>query len=419
MVPGGSVIHGHDYASLALEDLTAGRPGEVGDVEEELENLVARYSRYRLDAVISTDDYPGSALAAILAERLGLAGVAPAVNLACQHKFYSRRLQCEVEPSCVPPYQLLNRPEELALELPILVKPVKSFFSVGATPVRSPRQLASASARARLPEPFFRPFAALFERYVGQPMGRGRVLAEGLLRGKQVTVEGFAFRGRITILGVVDSVMLPGTRAFQRFEYPSSLAASVQERMQALAIRLMAGLGYRDGMFNVEMMFDPKRDAIQVIEINPRMSSQFADLLEKVDGTNSYEVLLDIARGCEPKPRRGCGRYAMVASCVLRTRRDKFVVRVPSQEEVEGLLSERPDLRIEILASPGEALSEQMQDEFSYRYGLIDIGGEDRREILSILDYCRSRLSFELVEPGRQTRASAPSRNHPTRGGVY
>ena len=41
-------------------------------------------------------------------------------------------------------------------------------------------------------------------------------------------------------------------------------------------------------MFNIEMMYDAATDRIGIIEINPRMASQFADLYEKVDGTNSY-----------------------------------------------------------------------------------------------------------------------------------
>ena len=59
----------------------------------------------------------------------------------------------------------------------------------------------------------------------------------------------------------------------------------------------MEGLGFDNGLFNIEMTYDAAADRIAIIEINPRMASQFADLYEKVDGTSSYRVLLDIARG--------------------------------------------------------------------------------------------------------------------------
>jgi hypothetical protein len=39
-----------------------------------------------------------------------------------------------------------------------------------------------------------------------------------------------------------------------------------------------------------------------------------------------------------------------------------------------------------------------MQDTCSYRYGLLNIGGRDKEEILEIFDYCKRQLTF-LFEP--------------------
>ena len=62
-----------------------------------------------------------------------------------------------------------------------------------------------------------------------------------------------------------DSIMYPGTIAFERFEYPSSLPEPVQQRMGGIARRLMRGIGYQDGMFNIEFMYDPETEAIRII----------------------------------------------------------------------------------------------------------------------------------------------------------
>ena len=78
-----------------------------------------------------------------------------------------------------------------------------------------------------------------------------------------------------------------------------------------MARRLMGGLGFDNGLFNIEMIYDGREDRIAVIEINPRMASQFADLYEKVDGTNAYEVLLDIGTGVRPSPKRRQGRVSI------------------------------------------------------------------------------------------------------------
>jgi hypothetical protein len=39
-----------------------------------------------------------------------------------------------------------------------------------------------------------------------------------------------------------------------------------------------------------------------------------------------------------------------------------------------------------------------MQDTCSYRYGLLNIGGGDKEEILEIFDWCKRQLTF-LFEP--------------------
>jgi len=126
-------------------------------------------------------------------------------------------------------------------------------------------------------------------------------------------------------------------------------------------------------------------------------------LYEKVAGTNSYSVLLDLALGRRPHQTRKSGRYPMAASCVLRSFQNQRVVRLPSRHEIERLHSRVPELRIEGLAYEGRKLSEQMQDECSYRYGLLNIGGRDREEILEKFEYCRRNLSFVFSRLKTQT----------------
>ena len=194
---------------------------------------------------------------------------------------------------------------------------------------------------AKLDE-FFLPLDRLLQRHAGIEIGTTRLIAEGLLEGAQVTVEGYAYGGEVHILGVVDSIFFRGTLAFSRFEYPSALPQRVQERMGDIARRLMSGLGFDNFMFNIEMMYDARQDRIAIIEINPRMASQFADLYEKVDGTNAYDVLLDLGTGVRPTPKRRQGKYRFAASCVLRTFEDCIVAALPSEErlaEIERALS--------------------------------------------------------------------------------
>jgi hypothetical protein len=128
------------------------------------------------------------------------------------------------------------------------------------------------------------------------------------------------------------------------------------------------------------------------------MSSQFADLYEKVDGVNGYQMTVDLARGIRPQSRRGAGRYARAASCVLRTFENHRVLRIPAPEDIAAVVEEHPDVRVEVIAEQGKKLSQQLQDGRSYRYGLLNIGGRDRHDISQIFDSCVERLGF-ILEP--------------------
>ena len=193
----------------------------------------------------------------------------------------------------------------------------------------------------------------MLERHTGQSIGSKRLIAEGILKGAQVTVEGYAFGGKASVMGIVNSIMFPGTIAFSRFDYPSRLPEDVQAHMADIAVALMQGLGFDNGLFNIEMMYDSDTGRIAIIEINPRMASQFADLYEKVDGTSSYQVLLDIAEGRAPRFTRRQGRYTFAASCVLRAFADHRVPRHPMLAISRARLY--PDIRVELHATVGRS----------------------------------------------------------------
>ena len=398
-------FHFHDYASLELEALAAGLPQENGiaDPLQELSTLVDRFGTRKIHAVISTDDYPGSAMAAILANRMGLPGISPVVSLRCQHKYLSRLDQRRLVPDAVPAFTLVDscRPQAHALSYPIFVKPLKSFFSIGASRVDSAANLEGAVREATLPTQFYRPFNELLRLYpdlARAQIGTQSVIGETFLRGHQCTFEGYVRRGVAHAVGVVDSIFYPGTGSFQRFEYPSRLSADVVARMGEIAARLMQGMEYGEGFFNIEFIIDTKSNTAKIIEVNPRLASQFADLYEKVDGINGYNMLLDLALGKPPERRKGAGRYRMAASCALRRFQDALVRGLPSVESLEGLKSRFPDLRVEVLADPGQLLSRSMQDGRSFRYGILSIGGSDRGEILRDLAHCIREMKFEFEE---------------------
>ena len=108
--PGTTYLY-HDYASTSLEELIGGKAADdqiAADPLAEVERILAKIGGLKIEAVVSTDDYPGSALAAVVARELGLPGPAPALNLICQHKYLSRLAQSALFPAAVPPFALID-----------------------------------------------------------------------------------------------------------------------------------------------------------------------------------------------------------------------------------------------------------------------------------------------------------------------
>lgn len=402
----------HQYASLDLEAMMApNRPDSLplARVEQEIATILRAHSGSKLNGVISTDDYPGTTLAAIVADRLGLPGPSPRSTLLAQHKHVCRQLQMQVVPEAVPRFQAIEPrwiPGETLLPFPFFAKPVKSFFSAAARSVHGPNDLERVF-KDFPPQEFFVPFRDLVHRYlpdaVDGPSKLRYLLIESLLRGEQVTLDGYVAAGQIHTLGIVDSIFFPGTTAFQRFQYPSRLPEAVSRRLRSVAHQVIQALEYDNSMFNIEFIYNREDNSVHIIEINPRMSSQFADLFEKVDGINTYSVLLDVALGKVPQVFKRAGPYKLAASCVLRRFEDAFVQALPRFEEVEEVLAMDPDVRVEILAENGKNLSEQMQDACSYRYGILNIGGSDEDDILRKCDLYSSRLTFQFRPPTRSS----------------
>jgi biotin carboxylase len=250
----------------------------------------------------------------------------------------------------------------------------------------------------RLPEAFFALFDHLCRAYAEIDIPSNGILVERLVRGRQATVEGVRQHGRTHVLGVVDSVYRADVPSFARFEYPSSLSDEVQERMSDIARRAIEAIGYDDGGFNVEVTWDAETDRVWIIEVNPRSSSQFADLFEKVDGVNPYALLLDLARGRPILTAHRRGRHRFAASCVLRRFSNARVERAPTAGDLARALEVEPDARIEILVAPGQQLSDELQDGSSFRYGVISVGGDDRADALRRSERIESKLPFHFRE---------------------
>ena len=330
------------------------------------------------DGVIGTKDL-SALLAAILAERRGLPGPSPASLLALQHKPTSRAIQAQVAPESTPRFCILNG--ETPCEPPFFAKPVVGRLSQNARRIDDLSDLASLHEADR----YTARYAEIAELAGGDPDRVHGFIGEMLLSGDEVTLEGYVHGGRVTTIGVTDSVKYPGTLSFLSFEYPSQLSAERQAELSGIAERVMPALGFEDGFFNVEF-FVPEEGPAQIIEVNGRIASQFAPLVQALHGRSTYDALFQLACGEDPLWEPGIPD-GFALSYVVRVFEDAYVEAIPDPEE--GL---------EVLARPGLRLSEQgTNDAQSYRLAILYASGKTRDEAVARAKERAAGLNFLLA----------------------
>ncbi len=241
-------------------------------------------------------------------------------------------------------------------------------------------------------------------------------VAESLIsKGRQCTVEGYAWAEEIVVYGVIDSLLEgPEGSSFSRFQYPSTLPPRVIERMTVICQRVIPYIGYVNSPFNIEFFWDEESDQIWLLEINPRISKSHAPLFHKVDGRYHHQIMLDLALGRQPEFPRRQGRFACAAKFMVRRYEDALVTRTPSPEELRGLEVENPSVTLDVAVKAGMRLSAlRDQDSYSYEVATLFIGGDSTAELEAKYHDILERLPLEFSpllheEPGTRHIDSPP-----------
>lgn len=381
---------------------------DMHDVLGHIDRAVAEWAG-QVDGVFSSSDYPGIAVAAAIGTALGLPASEPAAIMRAAHKGLARIVQRDTLPAETPAFQQLDPDRidttELTVPLPCFVKPAKGCFSVLARRCDDAGQVRTFLHDPRVAtyrRDFLKIYCRLVARYLGAEVDGTAFVAEAMLRGRMVTVEGYATDGEHHALGVVDSLRHERTGSFVGFQYPSTLPPSVCRRLERAACRLAEAFDLRWTMFNAEFFWDPETDRIGTVEINPRLCGQFADLYEKVDGVNGYRIALELAAGMRPSVMRGAGAFACAASYPLRVFEPVRVVRTPDADDLAAARALTAQTLIWNEVHEGDELSDFAtgDDGHSYRYAVVNVGGDDPAGLAANRDAIERRLDYRFVVPG-------------------
>lgn len=348
----------------------------------------------QVDALVAHWDFPTSMLAPILAKELGIGSPSLESLVATEHKYWSRLEQRASVPECVPAFSAFDPYDDHALAgidvpFPFWVKPVKAHSSNLGFEINNEEEFKAAleEIRANIGDMGDR-FDEVLERIdlppeIADAPGT-TCLAEGLISGVQAAPEGTMFEGEFHVHGVFDMHKDEAGGSFERLDYPAdSIPEEVQKRMIDATERYLRQVGFDNGCFNSEFMWDAERDKIWMVEVNTRISQAHSDLFVKVDGASNHEVAIDIALGQRPRMPHREGPYKVASQCMVFHDEDAVVKRVPTAEELAEVERRFGDAKVTVMVEPGQRLCD-LPHQPSYRYIVAKayIGAEDRDELL-------------------------------------
>lgn len=413
-------VLGHDERNLALiRQMTQPSPYRFLPLLDKEEAMYSNTSLDRLlelaqrrlddfrepiDGIVGYWDFPVSSMIPVLAARYGLPGPSLESVVKCEHKFWSRLVQHEVT-DAHPRFATVdpdNPHTPLGLTFPLWLKPVKSYSSALAFKVDDAAQLRAAATEIRAGmghtgEDFDCLLSTLNLPPALEEAGGTTCLAEEAVCGRQITVEGYVYQGRAHVHGVIDSLCYPDSSSFLCYQYPSRIPEGMRDRAMSISRNVIEHIGLNSSTFNIEFFCDTETDALNILEINPRLSQSHAPLFELVDGVPNHHAMVRVAVGDEPHMPHRQGDHRVAAKWFRRTFRDGLVKSTPSKEDLARVRQEIPDATVDIIAEEGKQLSDlPAQDSYSYELFAVYVGGKDENELRAKFDRCVELLPFDL-----------------------
>jgi hypothetical protein len=341
-------------------------------------------------AVTSSHEQFGALAAALLSERMGWPGTKPEAVLACQHKLFARQVLEQVAPEANVHHGLIDArygsPIPDGLPYPLFAKPIKAAFSVLAKHVANHAELTAHTrfgwGERWVIEHLVEPFERIARQRLPNTSSAHRLMWEEPINAAQFNLDGYVFNGQAHAIGVVDSIMYPGSQAFMRFDYPSLLPDSIQARALDIAARFLKAVGFNHGLFNMEFFYDTASDRLTVIEFNPRLASQLADLYRRVEGLDLYAMALALAYGKDPASEARLAPSAgAAASFVFRHFDPLTAASMPNPNQTAQFHCNYPDGLLLQFPKDIKSLARDYKWLGSHRYGVMHLGGSDATDL--------------------------------------
>ena len=351
----------------------------VSTTDKEAVLDVAR--KEQVDGVLAYASDPAAPTAAYVAEKLGLPGNPyKSVEILC-NKDKFRRFLAQNDFAAPTAHSYVTREEALTdrakLNYPLIIKPVDSSGSKGATVLRTEEGLAEAIE-----------FAFSFSRC-------HRIVIEDFIEKKHPYLIGgdvFISNGKVVLWGLMnchrDSRVNPLVPVGK--SYPLQLEAPDTANVKATVERLVNLLKIANGSMNVELVVD-KSGRVWPIDIGPRAGgNMIPDLLGDIFGVDVAQMSVEAAMGREvrecPHEPKGC-----YATCNLHSAKNGIYKGSSFAPELEQYIYRKC-----IYKKEGDKI--EFFDNAAKCLGIIFMKFPDEKQMFDIINRMDELVYIDLLE---------------------
>lgn len=351
----------------------------VSTTDKEAVLDVAR--KKQVDGVLAYASDPAAPTAAYVAEKLGLPGNPyKSVEILC-NKDKFRRFLAQNDFATPTAHSYVTREEALTdrarLNYPLIIKPVDSSGSKGATVLRTEEGLAEAIE-----------FAFSFSRC-------HRIVIEDFIEKKHPYLIGgdvFISNGKVVLWGLMnchrDSRVNPLVPVGK--SYPLQLEAPDTANVKATVERLVNLLKIANGSMNVELVVD-KSGRVWPIDIGPRAGgNMIPDLLGDIFGVDVAQMSVEAAMGREvrecPHEPKGC-----YATCNLHSAKNGIYKGISFAPELEQYIYRKC-----IYKKEGDKI--EFFDNAAKCLGIIFMKFPDEKQMFDMMNRMDELVYIDLLE---------------------
>lgn len=406
----GTIRNAKDYTFHEVLDIPSLVESETIDFDALLNRARAdiKAAGVSVDAIVAHWDFPTSVLAPVLGKEFGVPSPSLESVMKCEHKYWSRLEQVKVVPEVVPGFSCFDpfsdrALESIQLEFPFWIKPVKAFSSQLGFLIENEQAFNEAVATireeiGRIGDAFDQALARITLPAELQEFGGNSCLAEEIITGMQIAPEGSVCNGKVEFHGMIDMNRAGGGVKLDRLEYPSAASPELTRKIEEVSEKLLSHIGFDNGCFNVEFMWDEAKDRLRLIEVNTRISQSHSEMFILVDGITNHEIAVEVALGKVEDLPRNQGPYNVAAKFILCYPEDGFVRSVPSEADIKALQQRFPKMEVKLEVEPDMELNQvPNQDAYNFVLGEVFLGAETREELLDRYGICRNALHFDII----------------------